>query len=44
VFENRVLRRIYGLRRNEIMGGWRQLLNEEIDNLHFSPSKVGMVK
>jgi hypothetical protein len=28
VFENRVLRRIFGLKRDEVTGGWRKLLNE----------------
>jgi hypothetical protein len=39
VFENRVLRRILGLRRDEVTGGWRKL-NEELHNLHSSPSNV----
>jgi hypothetical protein len=30
VFENRVLRRIFGLKRDEVTGGWRKLLNEEL--------------
>jgi PAS domain-containing protein len=33
VFENRVLRRIFGLERDEVRGGWRELLNEELHNL-----------
>jgi hypothetical protein len=40
VFENRVLRRIFGL--NEIVGGWRNLHNEELHKLYFLPSIVGM--
>jgi hypothetical protein len=35
VFENKVLRRIVGPRRDEIMGGWRQLHNEELHNLYL---------
>jgi hypothetical protein len=35
VFENRVLRRISGPKRNEIIGGWRELLSEELHNLFF---------
>jgi hypothetical protein len=34
VFENRVLRRIFGLKRDEVMGGWRKLHNEEHHNLY----------
>jgi hypothetical protein len=33
VFENRVLRRIFGLKREEVTGGWRKLCNEELHNL-----------
>jgi hypothetical protein len=33
VFENRVTRRIFGTRRNEVMGGWRKLHNEELRDL-----------
>jgi hypothetical protein len=33
VFENRVLRRILGPKRNEVTGGWRKLHNEELHNL-----------
>jgi hypothetical protein len=32
VFENRVLRRIFGLKRDEVTGGWRILHNEELHN------------
>jgi hypothetical protein len=34
VFENRVLRRIFGLSRDEVTGGWRKLHNEELHNLY----------
>jgi hypothetical protein len=34
VFENRVLRRIFGQKRDEIIGDWRKLHNEEIHNFH----------
>jgi hypothetical protein len=37
VFENRVLRRIFGPKRDEMAGGWRKLQNEEL-NLYLSPS------
>jgi hypothetical protein len=33
MFENRVLRRIFGPKRAEVMGGWRKLHNEELRNL-----------
>jgi hypothetical protein len=45
VFENRVLRRIFGPRRDEVAGGWRKLLEEELHNWFFSPSIIsGQVK
>jgi hypothetical protein len=34
VFENRVPRRIFGLKRDEVMGGWRKLHNEERHHLY----------
>jgi hypothetical protein len=37
VFENRVLRRIFGPKRDEVTGGWRKLHNEEFHNLYSSP-------
>jgi hypothetical protein len=44
VFENRVLRRIFGLRKDEVMGDWRKLHNEEFHNLYFSPNIIRMIK
>jgi hypothetical protein len=44
VFENRVLRRIFGLRRDEVMGGWRKLLNEGLRDLYSSSSVTRIVK
>jgi hypothetical protein len=38
VFENRVLRRIFGPKRVEVTGGWRKLHNEELRDLYSSPS------
>jgi hypothetical protein len=38
VFEKRVLRRIFGLRRDEVMGEWRKLYNEEFRDLYSSPT------
>jgi hypothetical protein len=40
---NRVLRRIYGPKRDEVMGGFRKLHNEELRNLYFSPI-IRMIK
>jgi hypothetical protein len=44
VFENRVLRRIFGLKRDEVKGDWRKLLNEELHNLYPSWSISRMIK
>jgi hypothetical protein len=43
VFENRVLRRIFGPKRDEVTGGWRKLHNEELQNLYSSPSIIRMI-
>jgi hypothetical protein len=43
VFENRVLRRILGPKRNEVMGEWRKLHNEELHNLYSSPDIIRQV-
>jgi hypothetical protein len=40
VFENRVLRRMFGLKRDEVTGGWRKLHNEALHNLYASPSII----
>jgi hypothetical protein len=40
VFENRVLRRIFGPKRDEVIEGWRKLHNEELHNLYCSPSII----
>jgi hypothetical protein len=37
VFENRVLRRIFGPKRDEVTGEWRKLCNEELHDLYSSP-------
>jgi hypothetical protein len=39
-----VLRRIFGSKRDEGAGGWRKLHNEELHNLHSSPSIIRMIK
>jgi hypothetical protein len=44
VFENRVLRRIFGEKRDEVIGGWRKLHNEGLHNLYSSPSIIRMMK
>jgi hypothetical protein len=40
VFENRVLRRIFGPKRDEVARKWRQLHNEELRDLYSSPSII----
>jgi hypothetical protein len=44
VFENRVLRRIFGPKEDEVTGVWRKLRNEELHNLYSSPSIIRMIK
>ena len=44
VFENRVLRRIFGPKRDEVIGEWRKLHNEELNNLYSSPNIVRVIK
>jgi hypothetical protein len=44
VFENRVLRRIFGPKRDEVMGEWRKLHNEELRGLYSSPSIIIIIK
>jgi hypothetical protein len=43
VFENRVLRRIFGLKRDEVMGGWRKLHNVELHDLYSSSSIIRII-
>jgi hypothetical protein len=43
VFENRVLRRIFAPKRDEVTGGWRKLYNEGLHNLYSSPSIIRMI-
>jgi hypothetical protein len=44
VFDNRVLRRIFGTRRVEGAGGWKRLHNEELLNLYASPDISRVIK
>jgi hypothetical protein len=44
VFERRVLRRIFGPKREEVRGGWKKLHNEELPNLYSSPSIIRIIK
>ena len=43
VFENMVLRRIFGPRRDEVTGEWRRLHNEELNDLYSSPKIVRLI-
>jgi hypothetical protein len=44
VFENRVLRRIFGPKRDEATGEWRRLRNEELNDLYSSPNIIRVIK
>jgi hypothetical protein len=44
VFESRVLRKIFGLKRNEVTRKWRRLQNEELNDLYCSPNIVRVIK
>jgi hypothetical protein len=44
VFENRVLRRIFGLKRDEVTGEWRKLHNVELHDLYSSRSIIGIIR
>jgi hypothetical protein len=43
VFENRVLRRIFGPKRDEVTGGWRELHNKQLCYLYSSPSIIRII-
>jgi hypothetical protein len=44
VFENRVLRRIFGPKRDEVTGEWRKLHNEKLNNFYLSPDIIRQIK
>jgi hypothetical protein len=44
MFENKMLRRIFGPKRDEVTGGWRKLHNEELRYLYSSPSIIRIIK
>jgi hypothetical protein len=44
VFENRLLRRIFVPKRGEVIGKWRKLCNEELNDLYCSPNIVQVIK
>jgi hypothetical protein len=44
VFENRLLRRIFGPKRDEITGEWRRLHNKRLYTLYFSPNIIRVIK
>jgi hypothetical protein len=43
-FENRVLRRIFGPKRDAVTGEWKQLHNEELRDLYFSPITIRIIR
>jgi hypothetical protein len=44
VFENKVLRRIFGPKKDQVTGGWRKLRDEELRDLYSSPSIIRINK
>jgi hypothetical protein len=44
MLENRVLRRIFGPKRDEVTREWRKLLNEEFNDMYFSPNIIRVIK
>jgi hypothetical protein len=44
VFENRVLRGVFGPKKDEVTGEWRRLHNQELNDLYSSPNIIGVIK
>ena len=44
MFENRVLRRVFGPKREEVTGEWRKLHNEELSDMYYSPNVFRVIK
>jgi hypothetical protein len=44
VFQNKVLRRIFGSKRDEVTEEWRELYNEELNDLYSSPNTLWVIK
>jgi hypothetical protein len=44
LFENRVLRRVIGSKREEVVGGWKRLHNEELHNMYASQNIIRVIK
>jgi hypothetical protein len=44
VAENRVLRRVFGFKRKEVVGDWRKLHNEKLHNLYASVNIIRVIK
>jgi hypothetical protein len=44
VFENRVLRKMFGPKRDEVTGEWRRLHNEELNDFYYSPNVIQVIK
>jgi hypothetical protein len=44
VFENRLLRTIFGIKREEVTGEWRKINNEELNDLYCSPNNFRVIK
>jgi hypothetical protein len=44
VFENKVLRKMFGSKRDEVTGGWRKLHNEELRDFYNAPSIIRIIK
>jgi hypothetical protein len=44
VFDNRVLKSIFGVKRDEVTGEWKKLCNEELNDLYSSPTIVWIIK